>query len=75
MTSLSLNWLRYLGHDTLGCEASPLLCRLQLNNSKVTGIVLQAQQALITLAKLTLPRKGGLTKATIMRIGLSGLKW
>ncbi|MEG4250398.1 hypothetical protein [Microcoleus sp. Pol10D4] len=27
LTSLSLNWLRYLGHDTLGCEASPLLCR------------------------------------------------
>ena len=27
LTSLSLNRLRYLGHDTLGCEASPLPCR------------------------------------------------
>jgi len=27
------------------------------------------------LAKLTSPRKGGPTKATIMRTGLPGLKW
>gem|GEM_PF-5736207 len=42
LTRLSLKWLRYGGQNTGKCDASFPLCCLQLNNSKVTGIVLQA---------------------------------
>ncbi|CBN55471.1 hypothetical protein OSCI_1970002 [Kamptonema sp. PCC 6506] len=40
---------------------------MQLNSFKVTETVLQAEQALKTLAKLTLPRKGGSKEQIIMR--------
>ena len=54
LTRLSLNLLRYWGHNTGECDASFTLCCLQLNSFKVTETVLQAQKAFITLAKRTL---------------------
>ncbi|TAG19724.1 MAG: hypothetical protein EAZ39_08645 [Oscillatoriales cyanobacterium] len=57
-------------------DATPVSCSVEawLNSFKVTETVLLAQQALITLARRTLPRKGGSTRANIMRTGLQGLK-